>query len=92
MRIRCSGNVFTESLPSNGFLLAAPFRIVRGPHRQQGDLISLLLFFKNKESRLKMYLRKIGCGGVDWIHLAQDKGPRRALVNTIMNPRGSTKC
>jgi hypothetical protein len=23
-------------------------------HRQQGDLISLLLFFQNKESRLKM--------------------------------------
>jgi hypothetical protein len=26
-------------------------------HRQQGDLISLLLFFQNKESRLKKYVR-----------------------------------
>jgi hypothetical protein len=28
--------------------------LMGGMHRQQGDLISLLLFFQNKESRLKM--------------------------------------
>jgi hypothetical protein len=27
-------------------------------HRQQGDLVSLLLFFQNKESRLKWILEK----------------------------------
>jgi hypothetical protein len=35
----------------------------------------------------KMYLRDIGWGGVDWIHLSQDRGQRRAFVNTVMNLR-----
>jgi hypothetical protein len=30
-------------------------------HRQQGDLISLLLFFQNKESKLKMDSMRLGC-------------------------------
>jgi hypothetical protein len=25
------------------------------------------------EGNIKMYLKEIGCEGVDWIHLAQDK-------------------
>jgi hypothetical protein len=32
-----------------------------------------------------MYLREIGCDGMDWIDLAQDRNPWRALVNTVMN-------
>jgi hypothetical protein len=36
---------------------------------------------------IKMYLREIRCGGVDWIDLDQDKDQRRALVNTIINFR-----
>jgi predicted ABC-type transport system involved in lysophospholipase L1 biosynthesis ATPase subunit len=31
-------------------------KLIGGIHRQQGDLISLLLFFQNKESGLKMML------------------------------------
>jgi hypothetical protein len=36
-----------------------------------------------------MELREIGLGGgvVEWIHLAQDKGWWRAVVNTVMKPR-----
>jgi hypothetical protein len=30
-------------------------------------------------------LREIGWEGVDWIHLAEDKGQWRALVNIVMN-------
>jgi hypothetical protein len=30
-------------------------------------------------------LKKIGCGGMDWIDLAQDMDLWRALVNTVMN-------
>jgi hypothetical protein len=41
--------------------------------------------FQNKEIRLKMYLREIGCGGMDWINLAQDRDQGRALMNTVMN-------
>jgi hypothetical protein len=35
----------------------------------------------------KMYLRKIGWDGMDWIDLAEDRDKWRALVNTVMNLR-----
>jgi hypothetical protein len=34
---------------------------------------------------IKMDLREIGCGGMDWIDLALTGGKWRVLVNTIMN-------
>jgi hypothetical protein len=36
---------------------------------------------------IKMSVREIGWGGMDWIDLAQDRGQWRALVNTIMHLR-----
>jgi hypothetical protein len=39
------------------------------------------------EDNIKMDLREIGFGDVDWIHLAQDRDRWRALVNTVMNVR-----
>jgi hypothetical protein len=33
----------------------------------------------------KMDLREIGWGGMDWIHLTQDRDQWRALVNMVMN-------
>jgi len=39
------------------------------------------------EDNIRIDLQEVGCGGVDWIELAQDRGRRRALVNTVMNPR-----
>jgi hypothetical protein len=35
------------------------------------------------------YLRKAGWGGIDWIHLAQDREQRRALANTVINLRAT---
>jgi hypothetical protein len=32
-------------------------------------------------------LRETGWGGMDWIHLAQDRDQWRALVNTVWNLR-----
>jgi hypothetical protein len=37
------------------------------------------------EDNIKMDLREIGFGDVDWIHLAQDRDRWRALVNMVMN-------
>jgi ribosome biogenesis protein Nip4 len=42
---------------------------------------------RRREDNIKMGLREIGFGDVDWIHLVQDRDRWRALVNTVMNLR-----
>jgi hypothetical protein len=37
------------------------------------------------EVNSKMDLREVGCEGMDWINLVQDRGRQRALVNAVMN-------
>jgi hypothetical protein len=39
------------------------------------------------EDNIKMDLKEIRFGDVDWIHLAQDRDRWRALVNAVMNLR-----
>jgi hypothetical protein len=34
-----------------------------------------------------LYLQVVGCEGVNWIDLAQDRDRGRALVNAVMNLR-----
>jgi hypothetical protein len=36
---------------------------------------------------IKLDIRVIGWGGVEWIYLAQDKDYWRDVVNAVMNPR-----
>ena len=39
------------------------------------------------EDNIRMHLRQVGCGCVDWMELAQDRNRWRALLSAVMNPR-----
>jgi hypothetical protein len=39
------------------------------------------------EDNIQMYILKVGCGGMDWIDLAQNRDRWRALVNEVKNLR-----
>jgi hypothetical protein len=42
-----------------------------------------------REDNIKMDLRAVGSGGMNWIDVAQDRDRWRALVNAVMNLRVS---
>jgi hypothetical protein len=47
-------------------------RTLGRPRRRRGD-------------NIKMELQELGCGGMEWIDLAQERGRCRALVNAVMD-------
>ena len=39
------------------------------------------------EGNIKMDLKQVGCGGKDWLDLAQDRDRWRAVLNAVMKLR-----
>jgi hypothetical protein len=39
------------------------------------------------KDNIKIDMREIRCGGMDWIHLPQGRDQRRALANMLINLR-----
>ena len=42
---------------------------------------------RRREDNNKMGFQEVGCGGMDWIELAQNRDRWRALVGAVMNLR-----
>jgi len=47
----------------------------------------LVSAWRRWEDNIKWIVQEVGCGGIDWIDLAQDRDRWWSLVNAVMNFR-----
>jgi hypothetical protein len=57
------------------------YRVLVGKHDGKRPLRRLR---RRWEDNIKMDLQEMGCGGTDWIELAQDRDRWRALVTAVL--------
>ena len=60
------------------------YRVLVGKHEGKRPLGRLR---RRWEDNIKMDLQEVGCGGMDWIELAQGRDRWRELVSTVMKLR-----
>ena len=60
------------------------YRVLVGKPERKSPLVRSR---RRWEDNINMDLQEMGCWGMDWIELAQDRDRRRALVNAVMNFR-----
>jgi len=58
------------------------YRVLVGKHEGKRPLVRPR---RRWEDNIKVDLQELGCGGMNWIELAQDRVRWRALVNAVMN-------
>ena len=62
-------------------------RRIQGFGRKPGGKRSLAITRRIWEGNNEMDFKYVGCGGVEWIELAQDRDRWQAFVNVAMNLR-----
>jgi hypothetical protein len=87
-----SESILLCPLPSKGYKgLVARLGVERGVYRilvgKPGGKRPMGRPRRRWEDNIRMDLQEVGCGGMDWIGMAQDRDSWRALVNAVMNIR-----
>jgi hypothetical protein len=75
-RMRWAGHVARMGEKRNGYRILVGKPEGKRPRRRSR---------RRWEDNIRIDLREIGYGGMDWIDLAQDRDQWRALVNLVMN-------
>jgi hypothetical protein len=77
----CLLNIFAATLHMGGR------SSIRNPTTRHANVTGTHLPRHRWEDNIKMDLQGVGCGGMDWLELAQDRDGWREFVTAVMNVR-----